>query len=216
MSGFLSVSPARRDIQPDEISEILSRKQVLSKPEKRVSSPLRTHTGLGGPIEGVLTEYKIFPAHCPCALQNLVGIPKHLSYEKASTLPCAALTAYNGLMGPVPLKGDDIVLVQGTGGGSIFALQLAVASGVTVTATSSSDEKLKIAQKLGAKHLINCKKTPACQLGQRSASAGAYYVLPDPCSGPLTGRYVAFEYRRTVAALTTSSSAAARVHSGTA
>ncbi|EMD30916.1 hypothetical protein CERSUDRAFT_120256 [Gelatoporia subvermispora B] len=111
-------------------------------------------TGLGAPIDGVLTEYKILPAHC------LVRIPEHLSYEEASTLPCAAVTAYNALMGPVPLKGGDVVLVQGTGGVSIFALQFAVASGATVIATSSSDEKLKIAQKLGAKHLINYKKTP--------------------------------------------------------
>ncbi|KAI0931109.1 hypothetical protein AcW2_000065 [Taiwanofungus camphoratus] len=63
-------------------------------------------------------------------------------------------------MGPVPLKGGDYVLVQGTGGVSIFGFQLAVASGATVIATSSLDDKLKVAAKLGAKHLINYKKTP--------------------------------------------------------
>ena len=88
-------------------------------------------------------------------------IPKHLSYEEASTLPCAALTAYNALLGGNPvLKGGDTVLVQGTGGVSIFGLQLAVASGATVIATSSSDKKLRLAKKLGAKHLINYKTTP--------------------------------------------------------
>ena len=88
-------------------------------------------------------------------------IPEHLSYEEASTLPCAAVTAYNALLGGKPtLKGGDIVLVQGTGGVSIFGLQLAVASGATVIATSSSDEKLKTAKELGAKYLINYKKTP--------------------------------------------------------
>ncbi|EGN94655.1 hypothetical protein SERLA73DRAFT_162792 [Serpula lacrymans var. lacrymans S7.3] len=111
-------------------------------------------TGLGGAIDGVLTEYINVPAH------SLVLVPEHLSYEEASTLPCAALTAYNALMGPVPLKGGDYVLVLGTGGVSIFALQLAVVSGATVIATSSSDEKLKIASKLGAKHVINYNKTP--------------------------------------------------------
>ncbi|KAH9894030.1 NAD-P-binding protein [Cubamyces lactineus] len=111
-------------------------------------------TGLGAPIDGVLTEYKVVPAHA------LVRIPEHLSYEEASTLPCAALTAYNALLGPNPLKGGDIVLVQGTGGVSIFGLQLAVASGATVIATSSSDEKLAIAKKLGAAYTINYKKTP--------------------------------------------------------
>ncbi|KAF9820798.1 hypothetical protein IEO21_01241 [Rhodonia placenta] len=111
-------------------------------------------TGLGAPIDGVLTEYKLLPAH------SLVRVPEHLSYEEASTLPCAAVTAYNALMGPNPLKGGDYVLVQGTGGVSIFGLQLAVASGATVIATSSSDSKLEIAKQLGAKHLINYKKTP--------------------------------------------------------
>ncbi|KAF8983619.1 hypothetical protein BDQ17DRAFT_1548933 [Cyathus striatus] len=104
------------------------------------------------------TDFEIiktsFPAH------SLVHVPEHLSYEEASTLPCAALTAYNALIGLKPLKAGDYVLVQGTGGVSIFALQFAVASGAIVIATSSSDEKLKIAAKLGAKHLINYKKTP--------------------------------------------------------
>ncbi|KAI0632997.1 NAD-P-binding protein [Trametes polyzona] len=112
-------------------------------------------SGLGAPIDGVLTEYKVLPAHA------LVRIPEHLSYEEASTLPCAAVTAYNALLGgPNPLKGGDTVLVQGTGGVSIFGLQLAVASGATVIATSSSDEKLKIAKSLGAAYTINYKKTP--------------------------------------------------------
>ncbi|KAI0632995.1 NAD-P-binding protein [Trametes polyzona] len=111
-------------------------------------------TSLGAPSDGVLTEYKALPAHA------LVRIPEHLSYQEASTLPCAALTAYNALMGPNPLKGGDTVLVQGTGGVSIFGLQLAVASGASVIVTSSSDEKLKIAKSLGAAHLINYKTTP--------------------------------------------------------
>ena len=69
--------------------------------------------------------------------QCLVRIPEHMTYEEASTLPCAALTAYNAFLGSAnPLKGGDIVLVQGTGGVSICGLQLAVASGATVIATS--------------------------------------------------------------------------------
>ncbi len=73
---------------------------------------------------------------------------------------CAAVTAYNALLGPSPLKGGDVVLIQGTGGVSIFGLQLAVASGATVIVTSSSDEKLKIAKSLGAAHTINYRTTP--------------------------------------------------------
>jgi len=70
------------------------------------------------------------------------------------------VTAYNALLGVNPLKGGDTVLVLGTGGVSIFGLQIAVASGATVIATSSSDNKLAVAKKLGATHLINYKTTP--------------------------------------------------------
>ncbi|KAH9833382.1 NAD-P-binding protein [Rhodofomes roseus] len=111
-------------------------------------------TGLGAPIDGVLTEYRIFPAHC------LVKIPDGWTYIEASTLPCAAVTAYNALFGLNSLKAGDTVLVLGTGGVSVFGLQIAVASGATVIATSSSDSKLEVAKKLGAKHGINYKKTP--------------------------------------------------------
>jgi len=109
---------------------------------------------LGAPIDGTLTEFKTFPA------QALVRIPEHLSYEEASTLPCAAVTAWNALQGPVPLKGGDWVLVQGTGGVSIFALQFAVASGAQVIITSSSNDKLEVVKRLGAAHVINYRETP--------------------------------------------------------
>ncbi|KAF9029359.1 alcohol dehydrogenase superfamily protein [Hymenopellis radicata] len=130
-------------------------------------------TGLGGATQGVLTQYRAFPAH------SLVAIPEHLSYEEASTLPCAAVTAYNALMGPVQLKAGDNVLILGTGGVSIFGLQFAVASGATVIATSSSDAKLEIAKKLGATHLINYSKTPAWdeEVLRLTGGRGANHVL---------------------------------------
>jgi len=112
-----------------------------------------SRSALGGVTDGVLVEYRTFPANA------LVRVPDYLSYEEASTLPCAALTAYNALMGPVPLKGGDTVLILGTGGVSIFALQIAVASGATVIVTSSSDSKLELAKKLGAQHVINYNTT---------------------------------------------------------
>ena len=103
-----------------------------------------------------------------------------MSFEEAATLPCAAVTAWSALHGSVPVKAGDFVLVQGTGGVSMyvllsytlahffslnlfarsFALQVAVASGATVIATSSSDDKLQKAKALGATHLINYTKTP--------------------------------------------------------
>ncbi|TRM70203.1 hypothetical protein BD626DRAFT_563871 [Schizophyllum amplum] len=109
----------------------------------------------GAAIDGVLCEYKIVPAH------SLLPIPEHLSYEEASTLCSAPLTAYNALFsGPEPLKAGDYMLTLGTGGVSIVALQLAIAAGVKVIVTSSSDEKLEIAKKLGAHHTVNYRKTP--------------------------------------------------------
>ncbi|KAJ8072954.1 hypothetical protein PM082_019817 [Marasmius tenuissimus] len=125
------------------------------KPGDRVSSnfapdhlpgpawPTAISDAPGGGCNGMLTAYRVFREHI-----------------KASTLPCAAVTAYNALMGPVPVKAGDTVLVQGTGGVSIFTLQFAVASGATVILTSSSDKKLEIGRKLGAKYTINYKTTP--------------------------------------------------------
>ncbi|KAH7882047.1 hypothetical protein F5I97DRAFT_1931773 [Phlebopus sp. FC_14] len=112
------------------------------------------NTGLGGRTDGVLREYVNLPAH------SLVRIPEYLSYEEGSSLPCAALTAYNALLGPVPLKGGDYVVVLGTGGVSVFGAQIALASGAIVIATSSSDEKLEVVKKLGVQHVINYNKTP--------------------------------------------------------
>ncbi|KAG7445431.1 alcohol dehydrogenase superfamily protein [Guyanagaster necrorhizus] len=109
---------------------------------------------LGGEIHGVLAEYRDFPAH------SLVTIPEHLSYEEAAALPCAAVTAYNALMGPKPVKAGDAVLILGTSAVSLFGLQFAIASGATVIATSSSDAKLAIVKKLGAAHTINYNTTP--------------------------------------------------------
>ncbi|KAG7445443.1 alcohol dehydrogenase superfamily protein [Guyanagaster necrorhizus] len=120
-----------------------------------------TKSALGGGQHGVLTDYRSFPDN------SLVKIPGHLSFEEASTLPCAALTAYNALMGPKPVKAGDTVLVLGTGGVSIFGLQFAVASGANVIATSSSDDKLEIAKKLGATHTINYNTTPDWDKGRR-------------------------------------------------
>ncbi|TCD62318.1 hypothetical protein EIP91_007058 [Steccherinum ochraceum] len=107
---------------------------------------------LGANADGVLAEYRVFPA------EGLVKIPDYLTFEQAATLPCAAVTAWNAFNGPVPLKGGDYVLVQGTGGVSVFAIQIAVALGATVITTSSSNEKLEVAKKLGSHYLINYKE----------------------------------------------------------
>lgn len=86
--------------------------------------------------------------------------PAHLSFEEAATLPCAGLTAWRALVTEGKIKPGDSVLVQGTGGVSIFALQFAKAFGCSVTATSSSDAKIERLKALGADHTINYKTTP--------------------------------------------------------
>lgn len=86
--------------------------------------------------------------------------PAGYSMREAATLPCAALTAWRALMVEATIKPGDTILVQGTGGVSIFALQFAKAAGCTVIATSSSDAKLEKLKALGADHLINYKETP--------------------------------------------------------
>jgi NADPH:quinone reductase-like Zn-dependent oxidoreductase len=111
-------------------------------------------TGTGGVIDGVLQQYAAFDE------QGLVPIPKNLNMVEASTLSCAALTAWNALYGleSRALKPGDYVLTQGTGGVSLFALQFAKAAGATVVATTSSNEKAKILKKLGADFVINYKE----------------------------------------------------------
>lgn len=109
---------------------------------------------LGGGIDGMLAEYVVLHQ------DGLVIIPSHLSYAEAATLPCAAVTAWHGLVTKGNLTEDDTVLLLGTGGVSIFALQFAKIYGAKVIITSSSDEKLARAKALGADETINYKITP--------------------------------------------------------
>jgi len=109
---------------------------------------------LGGTRPGVLQETMLLDA------EGVSRIPAHLSFQEAATLPCAALTAWRALFEEARLKPGDTVLVQGTGGVSIFALQFARLAGATVIATSSSDDKLERARALGADHTINYRSVP--------------------------------------------------------
>lgn len=111
-------------------------------------------SSLGGAIDGVLSEYMVFDQH------GLVHLPAHLSFEEGATLPCAAVTAWNALFAGRPLIAGQSVLVLGTGGVSVFALQLAHAAGARVIATSSSDQKLDHARRLGASDGVNYKEHP--------------------------------------------------------
>jgi NADPH:quinone reductase-like Zn-dependent oxidoreductase len=109
----------------------------------------------GGSCDGVLAESIVAPAH------SLVQVPDYLSLSEAATLPCAGLTAWHAMMERGhPVGPEDTVLCLGTGGVSIFALQIAKAAGARVILTSSSDEKLELASRLGADETINYRETP--------------------------------------------------------
>jgi NADPH:quinone reductase-like Zn-dependent oxidoreductase len=109
---------------------------------------------LGGSVPGVLQEKMLIDA------EGVTKFPDHLSFEEAATLPCAGLTAWRAIAVEAPIDSSSTILVQGTGGVSIFALQFAKAIGAKAIVTSSSDEKLERAKKLGADYLINYKTTP--------------------------------------------------------
>lgn len=109
----------------------------------------RTSLGSGAQWDGVLREFGTFDQ------EGLVRIPEHLSYEEASTLPCAGLTAWHALSVSGRLKAGETVLTLGTGGVSIFALQIAKMSGARVIATTGSEEKMARLRGLGADEVIN-------------------------------------------------------------
>jgi NADPH:quinone reductase-like Zn-dependent oxidoreductase len=109
---------------------------------------------LGGALDGVLAERVVLSA------EGVVATPPHLSDEEAATLPCAALTAWSALVDEGSVRAGDTVVAQGTGGVSIFGLQLARLLGARVIITSSSDEKLARARALGAAEGVNYRAMP--------------------------------------------------------
>jgi NADPH:quinone reductase-like Zn-dependent oxidoreductase len=126
---------------------------------------MRAKNTLGAPLDGVLQDYIVVPAG------DVVAAPASLTDEEASTLPIAGLTAWNALTeaGVGPSK---TVLVQGTGGVALFALQFAKAAGASIIITSSSDEKLKRAKALGADILINYRTTEDWAVAVKDATGG--------------------------------------------
>lgn len=104
--------------------------------------------------DGVAAEYLVLSE------QELLHVPAHLSDAEASTLPCAAVTAWAAVTRHVTLRPGSTVLIQGTGGVSLFALQFALAAGAETFLISSNDEKLERAKALGAHHVLNYRTTP--------------------------------------------------------
>jgi NADPH:quinone reductase-like Zn-dependent oxidoreductase len=126
----------------------------------------RARSALGGSVDGLLAECAVLPE------TGVIAVPEHLSDEEAATLPCAALTAWNALFVAGTVQPGESVLVQGTGGVSLFALQLARLAGARVILTSSSADKIQKAHALGAHETINYKSTPEWGDRVRELTAG--------------------------------------------
>jgi NADPH:quinone reductase-like Zn-dependent oxidoreductase len=133
----------------DRVSTVFAQRWTAGRPTRE-----RLRSTLGGPLDGTLTEFAVFNE------EGLVRTPDHLSDEEAATLPCAAVTAWSALVTEGGVTAGDTVLVQGTGGVSIFALQFARLLGARVIATSSADAKLARVRELGAFEGINYRDVP--------------------------------------------------------
>lgn len=137
--------------------------------QKWLDGPLRQEvrsSTLGGPLDGMLADYRVFHQ------DGLVTVPNHLTDQEASTLPCSAVTAWNALVEQGNVRPADRVLLLGTGGVSIFALQFVKLMGARVVITSSSDEKLEKAKNLGADDVINYNQTPDWDIQIKKITGG--------------------------------------------
>ncbi|MGO9060906.1 MAG: zinc-dependent alcohol dehydrogenase family protein [Candidatus Binataceae bacterium] len=135
----------------------------------------------GGKLDGMLREYAVMHESA------LVPVPDHLSYEEAATLPCAAVTAWNALVPVGHVAAGETVVIQGTGGVSIFGLQFARLSGARVIATTGSESKVDRLKQLGASEVINYKTTPDWErrVLELTGGEGADHILDVGGAGTL-------------------------------
>lgn len=135
---------------------------------------------LGGGQDGMLAEEVVLPA------SSWVRLPEHLSFEEGATLPCAGVTAHHALFEATTVGPGDVVLVQGTGGVSIFGLQLAKAAGARVIVTSSSEAKRVRARQMGADHVLDYKADPKWGESARAWTGGRGVDVVIDVGGPGT------------------------------
>lgn len=140
----------------------------------------KAKSALGAALPGLAAEYVVLGA------EGVVPVPRHLTDEEAATLPCAAVTAWNALTSG-HVKAGDTVLILGTGGVSLFALQFARLLGARIIATSSSDAKLARVRELGASDGINYKTTPewSKSLLELTGGAGVDHIVEVGGAGTL-------------------------------
>lgn len=160
---ILAVGRGVRDFRPGDRVATCFFQRWIDGP----CTPAAMASELGGAQDGVLAQEVVLAA------DGVVPIPPHMSLEEASTLPCAALTAWNAVVECGRTKPGDTVLLLGTGGVSLFALQFAKMMGARVILISSSDEKMARARDLGADVTINYRNRPDWETQVLEASGGS-------------------------------------------
>ena len=159
----VAVSEGVTRVKPgDRVCGIFAQRWIAGEPSRE-----KLRSTLGGPFDGMLAELVVLHE------EGVVLVPPHLTWEEAATLPCAGVTAWSALVTHGRLTAGDSVLLQGTGGVSIFALQFAKLLGLRAIITSSSDEKLERARQLGASGLVNYQKKPEWSGAVRDLTDGA-------------------------------------------
>lgn len=150
----------------DRVAGIFFQRWLRGRPDGETMG-----SALGGQLDGMLAEYVVLHE------DGVVRLPAGYSFEEGATLPCAGVTAWNGLVTRGRMQAGDRVLLQGTGGVSIFGLQFAAAAGAVPIITSSSDEKLERARRLGAAAAINYARTPEWGAAVVATGGGVHQVL---------------------------------------
>jgi NADPH:quinone reductase-like Zn-dependent oxidoreductase len=157
-----AVGPGVTRVQPgDRVATMFFQNWVSGPP-----TLAKLMSSLGSPIPGAGRELGVF------SQEGVSKVPDFLTDQQVATLPCAALTAWRALFEDADLRPGDTVVLQGTGGVSIFGLQLAHAAGLRTLITSSSDEKLARAKAMGADHVTNYRTDPEWSQAVRAATSG--------------------------------------------
>jgi NADPH:quinone reductase-like Zn-dependent oxidoreductase len=167
-------------------------------------------TALGGAMDGMLAEYVVLEE------EGTVKIPAHLSLEEGAALPCAGVTVWHAMMEHGRMIAGQSVLLQGTGGVSVFGLQFAHAMGMQAIVTSSSDDKLAKAKRLGANHTINYKTTPDWEKAamEFTGGRGVDHVVEVGGQGTLTKSFGAIRVGGKISMIGNLSGAASELNPG--
>src|SRR4051812_24469072 len=159
---IVETGPGVTRVKPgDRVMGIFMQRWIRGEPDE---AALRS--ALGGGIQGIAAEYVVLDQ------EGVTPVPEHLSFEEASTLPCAGVTAWHALVTEGHLRPEETVLLLGTGGVSIFGLQFAKLMKCTVIATSSKPDKLQRLKSIGADAVINYAEDPEWQKAVRDSTSG--------------------------------------------